>query len=132
MLERLDLGYALNAHMVQGVTKPEAIEHIASNQTHLATQRTQNVLNTRATDDMHIVTDNVDRLKHQLDRKPGDKTSALETTGKLQIDPGKTNPIASEHIRLPPELQSQIAALGTPAPKQPSLPVPEKQLGLEL
>lgn len=132
MLERLDLGYALNAHMVQGVTKPEAIEHIASNQTHLATQRTQNVLNTRATDDMHIVTDNLDRLKHQLDRKPGDKTSALETTGKLQIDPGKTNPIASEHIRLPPELQSQIAALGTPAPKQPSLPVPEKQLGLEL
>ena len=56
----------------------------------------------------------------------------LGTTVKLQIDPGKTNPIASEHIRLPPELQSQIAALGAPAPRQPSLPVPEKQLGLEL
>ncbi|NBW75860.1 MAG: conjugative relaxase [Sphingomonadaceae bacterium] len=130
MLERLDLGYALNAHMVQGMTKPEAIEHIASNQTHLASQRTQNVLNTRATEDMHVVTDDVGRLKAQLDRTPGDKTSALETVGKLQIDKATPDPIAREHIRLPAELKDRIAALGSAKP--PSLPVPEKQLGLEL
>lgn len=130
MLERLDLGYALNAHMVQGVTRPEAIEHIASNQTHLASQRTQNVLNTRATDDMHIVTDDVGKLKHQLDRTPGNKSSSLETVGKLQVDTPNPNPIHNDRIKLPDELRDLVAAVA-PA-RQPSLPVPEKQLGLEL
>ena len=49
MLRRLDLGYALNAHMAQGMTQAQAIEVISSTQRNLATQRTQNVLNTRAT-----------------------------------------------------------------------------------
>ncbi len=66
MLRRLDLGYALNAHMAQGMTKPEAIEVISSSQRNLATQRTQNVLNTRATDDMMVVTNNLEGLKQQL------------------------------------------------------------------
>jgi hypothetical protein len=63
MLRRLDLGYALNAHMAQGMTKPEAIEVISSAQRNLATQRTQNVLNTRATDDMVVVTNDLEGLK---------------------------------------------------------------------
>ena len=68
MLRRLDLGYALNAHMAQGMTKAQAIEVISSSQRNLATQRTQNVLNTRATDDMVVVTNNLEGLKQQLDR----------------------------------------------------------------
>lgn len=133
MLERLDLGYALNAHMVQGMTKPEAIEHISERQTNLATQRTQNVLNTRATDDMHVVTDNLDGLKQQLDRNPGNKTSAKETVGDLVVDKSSHNPIDSRkfpELKISSDLQAKLDALVSPQAR--SLPVPEKTLGLEL
>lgn len=137
MLRRLDLGYALNAHMAQGMTKPEAIEVISSAQRNLATQRTQNVLNTRATDDMVVVTNNLDSLKQQLDRTPGNKTSALEVTGKVEVEPRHSNPIDSRQVtelRMSPELKAKLDALLGPAPQAPvrQLPVPEKSLGLDL
>ena len=137
MLRRLDLGYALNAHMAQGMTKPEAIEVISSAQRNLATQRTQNVLNTRATDDMVVVTNNLDHLKQQLDRTPGNKTSALEVTGKIEVEPRHSNPIDSRQVpelRMSPELKAKLDAVLGPAPQAPvrQLPVPEKSLGLDL
>lgn len=137
MLRRLDLGYALNAHMAQGMTKPEAIEVISSAQRNLATQRTQNVLNTRATDDMVVVTNNLDSLKQQLDRTPGNKTSALEMTGKVEAEPRHSNPIDSRQVpelRMSPELKAKLDAVLGPAPQAPvrQLPVPEKSLGLDL
>lgn len=137
MLRRLDLGYALNAHMAQGMTKPEAIEVISSAQRNLATQRTQNVLNTRATDDMVVVTNNLDSLKQQLDRTPGNKTSALEVTGKVEAEPRHANPIDSRQVpelRMSPELKAKLDAVLGPAPQAPvrQLPVPEKSLGLDL
>lgn len=136
MLRRLDLGYALNAHMAQGMTKPEAIEVISSSQRNLATQRTQNVLNTRATDDMVVVTNNFEGLKQQLDRTPGDKTSALEVTGKVEVEPRLGNPIDTRQLpelRMSPELKAKLdAVLG----KVREVPVkqlrPEKTLGLDL
>jgi conjugative relaxase-like TrwC/TraI family protein len=134
MLARLDLGYALNAHMAQGMTKPATIEVIGSNQRNLTTQRTQNVLNTRATDDIHVVTDNLDRLKQQLDRTPGNKSSALEATGQALVDrvieerfAGKTLPSPRE---MSPGLRAKIAAVPAPEPRE--LPVPEKKLDLGL
>lgn len=134
MLARLDLGYALNAHMAQGMTKPETIEVMGSGQRNLATQRTQNVLNTRATDDIRVVTDNLDRLKQQLDRTPGNKTSALEATGQALVDrvieerfAGKTAPPRE----MSAELRAKVEAV--PPPTEPrSLPVPEKKLDLGL
>ncbi|TXH17739.1 MAG: conjugative relaxase [Gammaproteobacteria bacterium] len=137
MLRRLDLGYALNAHMAQGMTKPEAIEVISSAQRNLATQRTQNVLNTRATDDMVVVTNNLEGLKQQLDRTPGNKTSALEVTGKVEVEPRHSNPIDSRQVpelRMSPELKAKLDAVLGPAPQAPvrQLPVPEKSLGLDL
>ena len=137
MLRRLDLGYALNAHMAQGMTKPEAIEVISSAQRNLATQRTQNVLNTRATDDMVVVTNNLDSLKQQLDRTPGNKTSALEVTGKVEVEPRHANPIDSRQVpelRMSPELKAKLDAVLGPAPQAPvrQLLVPEKSLGLDL
>lgn len=136
MLERLDLGYALNAHMVQGMTKAEAIEHISSRQSNLATQRTQNVLNTRATDDMRVVTDDLAKLKHRLDHNAGNKTSALETIGKVEVDPKRHNPIDTREVpdlRISPELRAKLDALASqpPAPVR-QLPVPEKAIGFDL
>ena len=137
MLRRLDLGYALNAHMAQGVTKPEAIEVISSAQRNLATQRTQNVLNTRATDDMMVVTNNVEALKQQLDRTPGNKTSALEVTGKVEVEPRHGSPIDTRQVpelKMSPELKAKLDAVLGKAPEPPvrQLPVPEKSLGLDL
>lgn len=137
MLRRLDLGYALNAHMAQGMTKPEAIEVISSAQRNLATQRTQNVLNTRATDDMVVVTNNLEGLKQQLDRTPGNKTSALEVTGKVEVEPRHVNPIDTRQVpdlKMSPELKAKLDAVLGPAPEPQvrQLPVPEKTLGLDL
>jgi conjugative relaxase-like TrwC/TraI family protein len=136
MLERLDLGYALNAHMVQGMTKPQAIEHISSRQTNLATQRTQNVLNTRATDDMRVVTDDLEKLKNRLDHNAGNKTSALEAVGKVEVDPKPRNPIDTREVpelRISPELRARLDAVAShpPAPVR-QLPVPEKSIGFDL
>ncbi|MBK8631797.1 MAG: conjugative relaxase [Sphingomonadales bacterium] len=134
MLARLDLGYALNAHMAQGMTKPEAIEVIGSYQRNLATQRTQNVLNTRATDDVRVVTDDLGRLKLQLDRTPGNKTSALEAVGRIEVDRKPSDPFAKRDLpplAMSPELKAKVeAVMPTPEPKM--LPVPEKKLGLDL
>lgn len=137
MLRRLDLGYALNAHMAQGMTKPEAIEVISSAQRNLATQRTQNVLNTRATDDMHVVTNDLAALKLQLDRTPGNKTSALEVTGKVEVETHHANPVDTRQVpdlRMSPELKAKLDAVLGPAPEPPvrQLPVPERSLGLDL
>jgi conjugative relaxase-like TrwC/TraI family protein len=136
MLRRLDLGYALNAHMAQGMTKANAIEVISSSQRNLATQRTQNVLNTRATDDMHVVTNDLAALKFQLDRTPGNKTSALETVGKIEVDKAPSNPIDSRQLpelRMSPELKAKLdAVLGKAEPQVRQLPVPERSLSLDL
>lgn len=136
MLERLDLGYALNAHMVQGMTKPEAIEHISSRQTNLATQCTQNVLNTRATDDMRVVTDNLDGLKRQLDHNAGNKTSAVEAVGRVEVDPARHNPIDTRQLPsldISPELRAKLDCLkGAQNAPVKQLPVPEKTMGLDL
>jgi conjugative relaxase-like TrwC/TraI family protein len=133
MLSRLDLGYALNAHMAQGMTKPETIEVIGSAQRNLATQRTQNVLNTRATDDIRVVTDDLSQLKLQLDRTPGNKSSALEAAGRILVDRAPAERFADKPppLAMSPELQAKIAALAWPAEPK-SLPVPEKKLGLDL
>jgi conjugative relaxase-like TrwC/TraI family protein len=136
MLRRLDLGYALNAHMAQGMTKPQAIEVISSTQRNLATQRTQNVLNTRATDDMTVVTNNLEGLKQQLDRTPGNKTSALEVTGKVEVEPRHVNPIDTRQVpelRMSPELKAKLdAVLGKVAEAPVKQMRPEKTLGLDL
>jgi conjugative relaxase-like TrwC/TraI family protein len=136
MLRRLDLGYALNAHMAQGMTKPQAIEVISSTQRNLATQRTQNVLNTRATDDMTVVTNNLEGLKQQLDRTPGNKTSALEVTGKVEVEPRHVNPIDTRQVpelRMSPELKAKLDAVLGKVPEAPAKQLrPEKTLGLDL
>ncbi|MGE3692400.1 MAG: MobF family relaxase [Novosphingobium sp.] len=136
MLRRLDLGYALNAHMAQGMTKPQAIEVISSTQRNLATQRTQNVLNTRATDDMIVVTNNLEGLKQQLDRTPGNKTSALEVTGKVEVEPRHVNPIDTRQVpelRMSLELKAKLDAVLGKVPEAPVKQLrPEKTLGLDL
>ena len=133
MLKRLDLGYALNAHMAQGITQKEAIQAISAYQRNLATQRGENVLATRATHDLHVVTDNVSDLKAQLDRNPGNKTSALETVGKLSVDAKATNALSIPmHGGMSDELKAKIEAVPKTPDRTNTLPVPERKISLDL
>ncbi|MPS71372.1 MAG: conjugative relaxase [Novosphingobium sp.] len=86
MLSRLDLAYSLNMHMAQGVTADKAITVMLSYERNLSNQRLFNVGVTRVRDDITIVVDDRQKLERQLDRNAGDKTSALETTGQIDID----------------------------------------------
>ena len=86
MLSRLSLAYALNMHMAQGITTDKGIGVMLSHETNLSNQRLFNVLVTRVRDAITLVTDNTDKLMRQLDRNPGDKTSSLETVGRLVVD----------------------------------------------
>ena len=89
MLTRLDLAYALNMHMAQGITTDKAITVMDSHERNLSNQRLFNVGVTRVRDDLTMVVDDKEKLERQLDHNPGDKTSALETLGRLDIDGAK-------------------------------------------
>ncbi|MEO6718012.1 MAG: TrwC protein, partial [Novosphingobium sp.] len=83
MLRRLDLAYALNAHMAQGLTSDRGIAVMDSREANLANQQTFLVTITRLRDGLTLIVDNADRLERAIERNPGDKTSALETLGRL-------------------------------------------------
>ncbi|WP_230771800.1 MobF family relaxase [Sphingomonas sp. Leaf4] len=102
MLSRIDLAYALNMHMAQGVTTDRAITMMASYETNLSNQRLFNVGVTRVRDGLTMVVDNLSKLIAQLDRNPGDKTAALEATGKLDIDGAAARAGLASSPALPP------------------------------
>lgn len=86
MLERMGLAYALNMHQAQGDTRDMAIGEMHSAARNLSNQRLALVMMTRVRDEITIVTNDKDRLLRQIERSPGDKTSALETLGEKQVD----------------------------------------------
>lgn len=86
MLSRLDLAYSLNMHMAQGITTDKAITVMSSQERNLSNQRLFNVGVTRVRDELTMVVDDKAKLERQLDNNPGNKTSALETVGRLDVD----------------------------------------------
>lgn len=161
MLSRLDLAYALNMHMVQGVTTDKAITVMDSHERNLSNQRLFNVGVTRVRDELVMVVDDREKLERQLDLNPGNKTSALETLGRLDID-GRTRgaktkfdpgPIDGINLTDRPEsladlppipdgpvapaTRAKVDDLKAPADLKPDKsdllpPLPERSLGLDL
>ncbi|HEX7855178.1 MAG TPA: AAA family ATPase, partial [Sphingobium sp.] len=86
MLSRIGLAYALNMHMAQGVTADKAIGVMLSYEHNLSNQRLFNVLVTRVRDALTMIVDDRQKLEWRLNSNPGNKTSALESTGQLDID----------------------------------------------
>ena len=160
MLSRLDLAYALNMHMAQGITTDRAITVMSSQERNLSNQRLFNVGVTRVRDELTVVVDDKDKLARQLDANPGNKTSALETLGRLEIDrnkgrggpqarepfdPGPIDladlPPAGGNMPVPPAAPAGPAARGDDLRSPPDLkpdrsdvlpPLPERSLGLDL
>ena len=160
MLSRLDLAYSLNMHMAQGITTNKAITVMSSQERNLSNQRLFNVGVTRVRDELTMVVDDKAKLEGQLDNNPGNKTSALETLGRLDVDRErgtgtipreKFDPGPIDLADLPPlPGDPPLPAAGTgqagPAPADalkspPDLkpdrgdvlpPLPERSLGLDL
>lgn len=103
-LRKLDLGYALNAHMAQGVTNRETIAVVDPAERNLATVRLTLVEATRPQEKLTVITTDRDRLMAQLERTPGDKTSALEMLGRLPAPTGEKSNLgrgAPEQAKIP-------------------------------
>ena len=84
MLERLDLAYALNAHMAQGLTSDRGIAVMDSRERNLSNQQTFLVTITRLRDGLTLFVDNAGKLEAAVERNPGMKRSALATVDLLR------------------------------------------------
>ena len=114
MLERLDLAYALNAHMAQGLTSDRGIAVMDSRERNLANQQTFLVTITRLRDGLTLFVDNAGKLEAAVERNPGMKRSALETVNHLRdaaasgLAKDKAPDRSQEPAREPPELDRSI------------------------
>lgn len=79
MLERLDLAYAINVHIAQGMTADSGIVLMSEREKALNTTQSFLVAVTRIADRATLVVDNVKALERDVTRNPGGKTSAIET-----------------------------------------------------
>ena len=84
MLKRLDLAYALNAHMAQGLTSDRGIAVMDSRECNLSNQQNFLVTITRLRDGLTLYVNNASRLEAAVERNTGMKRSALETVGLLR------------------------------------------------
>jgi conjugative relaxase-like TrwC/TraI family protein len=110
MLRRLDLAYALNAHMAQGLTSDRGIAVMNSRERNLANQQTFLVTITRLRDGLTLYVDNTQKLEQAVERNPGMKRSALETAGMLReaAASGLARGLGQGHERPLPERERTI------------------------
>lgn len=88
MAERLDLAYAINVHIAQGVTTDHGMLALRSSERRLLSERSFLVGLTRIADKVTLIVDDGRSVERGVVRNSGDKTSALETIG--QAGPGAT------------------------------------------
>ena len=87
MRERLDLAYAVNAHIAQGITAKNGIVMMSERERMLNSAATFVVAVTRIAEHAVLVTDNVSRVAQQVESRTGEKTSASETARGDGKDP---------------------------------------------
>jgi ATP-dependent exoDNAse (exonuclease V) alpha subunit len=83
MLKRIDLAYALNAHMAQGLTADKGIAVLDSRERRLLSQRNFLVTITRLRNELTLIVDNRDKVERGIATNLGEKTSAAEITERL-------------------------------------------------
>jgi len=89
MLKRMDLAYALNAHMAQGLTSDRGIAVMDSRERNLANRQTFLVTVTRLRDGLTLIADNAEKLGRAIKSNSGEKASALEVTQRLKAAAAK-------------------------------------------
>ena len=86
MLKRMDLAYAINTHMAQGITNETVFSVMGARETNLSNARAFLVNHTRQQNDVRLFTDDKAKLVAQLESNRGDKSSALESIGELAVE----------------------------------------------
>jgi conjugative relaxase-like TrwC/TraI family protein len=86
MLKRIDLAYAINTPMAQGITRERVMGVMQSWERNLSNIRSFLVNFTRQKFEAILFTDDKAKLQEQLKINPGNKTSALESIGVLPVD----------------------------------------------
>ena len=86
MLERLDLAYAVNVHVAQGMTAKHGIVVMSSHERMLSNAKTFLVAMTRIADKATLVVDDGRKLERAVRRNPGEKTSALDMLRTKEAD----------------------------------------------
>lgn len=81
MREKLDLAYAVNVHIAQGMTAKRGIILMSEREKPLNTARAFLVAVTRIAERATLVVDHVAALERDIQRRTGDKNSARETAG---------------------------------------------------
>lgn len=82
LLERLDLAYALNAHIAQGITAEHGIVMMSAAERKLSSAQAFLVNMTRIVDKATLVVDSGRQLERAVSRNSGEKTSALDVAGR--------------------------------------------------
>ncbi|RZL84933.1 MAG: TrwC protein, partial [Sphingomonas sp.] len=93
MAERLDLAYAINVHVAQGVTTEHGIVAMRSSERKLLTERSFLVALTRVADKVALVLDDGRKVERHVTRNTGDKTSALDVA-----KPDVVKPVPEKHL----------------------------------
>jgi conjugative relaxase-like TrwC/TraI family protein len=91
MLERLDLAYAINVHVAQGMTAKDGIIMMSAQEKQLNSAAGFLVAVTRIADNATLVVDNAQKVERDVAHNPGDKTSAVEAT-QLPATPSAPEP----------------------------------------
>jgi conjugative relaxase-like TrwC/TraI family protein len=81
-LRNFDLGYAVNAHKVQGASADRVIAAAGSNDRLLATVRAAYVNLTRPVNELELYTNSAAKLEDTIARSNSDKASAVEVAGE--------------------------------------------------
>jgi conjugative relaxase-like TrwC/TraI family protein len=81
-IRNFDLGYAVNAHKVQGASADKVIAAADSNDRLLATVRAAYVNLTRPISELELYTNNAETLEVTIARSTSDKASAVEVAGE--------------------------------------------------
>jgi ATP-dependent exoDNAse (exonuclease V) alpha subunit len=97
MLERLDLAYAINVHVAQGMTAKDGIIMMSERERMLNTSASFLVAVTRIAENATLVTDNPARVERQVGTQAGEKTSAIETAKHEK--PEQPPPIMTEDLK---------------------------------
>jgi len=82
MLEQLDLAYATNVHVAQGVTTDHGILALRSSERKLLNEQSFLVALTRVADKVALIVDDGRKVEQGVLRNAGDKTSALEVADR--------------------------------------------------
>src|SRR3546814_18204370 len=86
MLKRMDLAYAINTHMAQGITNETVFSVMGARESNLSNARAFLVNHTRQQNDVRLFTDDKTKLVAQLENNRGEKSSALEAMGELAVE----------------------------------------------